>query len=410
MTYNERKVDSERGEALYHNRIDDPTEPMATFQIYERANIRTHNLSFHASFNPSEKDFSRMSEKEVVDFIKDWMGRMGYGNQPYIIYRHNDRDRIHYHVASIRVDENGRKIDSWRENKRSLEAMRSLSEKYGFDIGKAEKSETTKEAAASKVEQSGNKKQEEPKRQHPAPPHFDPSKGHVRQQVTDIVNCAALYHFTTTNQFALILQDLDVQMQMHPHGSGRVEMVFHGIDPETGKTCTVPMRERSLKVPSHSDIQARAESCRHSIHTRERSKVRSLATRYLEYSRTEGHYANLLRKKGITVHYNYDGDGRIAGATFIDHQTRSAFKASEVGLSAATIRARAEGEWRANEKGGEKEKNDAVSRTQAQERSAVREGARIDPDAVLGLLEGGRSRRAEDEEYMRKARSKGRHR
>jgi hypothetical protein len=38
------------------------------------------------------------------------MERMGYGEQPYIVFKHKDIDRQHLHIVSLRVDENGHKL------------------------------------------------------------------------------------------------------------------------------------------------------------------------------------------------------------------------------------------------------------------------------------------------------------
>ncbi|WP_289110539.1 relaxase/mobilization nuclease domain-containing protein, partial [uncultured Alistipes sp.] len=41
---------------------------------------------------------------------KEYMERMGYGDQPYIVFKHNDISREHLHLVSLRVDENGHKL------------------------------------------------------------------------------------------------------------------------------------------------------------------------------------------------------------------------------------------------------------------------------------------------------------
>ena len=98
LEYNERKVEAGKAEKVFLSKINDPNDPMATFDIYERANIKTKFTSFHVSFSPDKTD--RMTEEETINFIKDWMAAMGYADQPYIIYKHHDIDRAHYHLVS----------------------------------------------------------------------------------------------------------------------------------------------------------------------------------------------------------------------------------------------------------------------------------------------------------------------
>lgn len=55
---------------------------------------------------------------------------MGYGNQPYIIYRHEDIGRPHIHIVSLRIDEQGKKIKDYKEWQRSTAVCRELERKY----------------------------------------------------------------------------------------------------------------------------------------------------------------------------------------------------------------------------------------------------------------------------------------
>ena len=60
------------------------------------------------------------------------MERMGYGDQPYIVFKHKDISREHLHIVSLRVDENGHKLPHDFEARRSMEILRDLERKYGL--------------------------------------------------------------------------------------------------------------------------------------------------------------------------------------------------------------------------------------------------------------------------------------
>ena len=133
LKYNERKVAEGKASVISSQKIDNLRNPMANFQRYENGSLRTKNLSFHASVNPSITD--KMTDEQVKEFVKEYMQKMGYGDQPYILYKHTDTGRDHYHIVSVRVDENGRKIPDFRERKRSLQVLKELGPKYGFEVG-----------------------------------------------------------------------------------------------------------------------------------------------------------------------------------------------------------------------------------------------------------------------------------
>ena len=135
--YNQNKVEAGHAMVLYMANIDDPNDPLATLERYERASRRCQKPSFHMSINPSDTD--GMSDEQITEFVKELMAGMGYGDQPVILYKHLDIDRIHYHVVSVRVDKEGKKIKDSNEQRRCQALLKKLAAKYGFTIGNGQK-------------------------------------------------------------------------------------------------------------------------------------------------------------------------------------------------------------------------------------------------------------------------------
>ena len=307
LEYNERKVEAGKAEKVFLSKINDPNDPMATFDIYERANIKTKFTSFHVSFNPDKTD--RMTEEETINFIKDWMAAMGYADQPYIIYKHHDIDRAHYHLVSTRIKLDGHRIYNGREYIRSQKALQTLSEKYGFTIGHQAKE--TKEAKTT-INYT-----------------FDPTKGDITAQIKAIATEALKYHFTTKNQLKYIFEDYRVQLEFKPGKHGTTQLVFRGLGND-GRPCTNEITGEQLQLPSYADIVAQMHAAKQSIKKKEITRVDNLANFAATKARHISNFENILRKKGISVHYSLMSDGKIHGLTFIDHATHCAFKASEL--------------------------------------------------------------------------------
>ena len=71
---------------------------------YLEANRRTSNTVFHVSLNPSPED--KLTNEQLREIANEYMQKMGYGEQPYIVFKHKDIDRGHlmsYHYASMRT-------------------------------------------------------------------------------------------------------------------------------------------------------------------------------------------------------------------------------------------------------------------------------------------------------------------
>ena len=96
-------------------------------------NAKTKNFSFHMTVNPAEGEVvDEMDEANVLDYIDDMMKELGYAKQPYVVYRHHDIDRIHYHIVSSRVQPNGKVIRDCYDKSRTFNAQYRLARKYGF--------------------------------------------------------------------------------------------------------------------------------------------------------------------------------------------------------------------------------------------------------------------------------------
>lgn len=105
-------------------------QTMWAFENYLLANRNTEKPILHISLNPSLDD--RLTDGQFAELAKEYMQKMGYGDQPYIVYIHEDIDRRHIHIVSTCVNEKGEKIDDAYEWNRSMKACRELERKFGL--------------------------------------------------------------------------------------------------------------------------------------------------------------------------------------------------------------------------------------------------------------------------------------
>lgn len=139
IRYNEEKVNCGQAEVLFWHRMLAPFDTagrmshercMASFKPFLQANRRTTNTVFHVSLNPSPED--RLTDEQLGELAREYMERMGYGEQPYIVFKHGDIAREHLHIVSLRIDREGRKLPHDFEARRSVEITRDLEQKYGL--------------------------------------------------------------------------------------------------------------------------------------------------------------------------------------------------------------------------------------------------------------------------------------
>ena len=145
LLYNHEKVGKGTAEILSGNRIisnrlGGPSEDMRltllSFENYLLANRRTEKPVMHVSLSPSPED--RLTDEQLSELADKYMERIGYGDQPYIVYKHSDTHNVHLHIVSVCVDENGRRLNGSYEWRRSEAVCRELEQEYGLRNAEAE--------------------------------------------------------------------------------------------------------------------------------------------------------------------------------------------------------------------------------------------------------------------------------
>lgn len=138
LDYNEGKVMRGVASVVMVSGIpdDDPYSIYSTMERYEDnpgVYCSTKNFCLHLAINPDVDD--AIDEEGVKAYAKDLMEGIGFGGQPFVLYRHNDIEREHYHLVSVTVDERGKVIkDSYRAL-RLMKIQRALADKYNYTVG-----------------------------------------------------------------------------------------------------------------------------------------------------------------------------------------------------------------------------------------------------------------------------------
>jgi hypothetical protein len=131
LSYNQLKVDKESGQILFtHNMVEtidgqySIQKLLRSFEPYLAANNRTEKPVLHISLNPDPRE--QVTDEKLQVIAEDYMEQMGYGNQPFVVFKHTDIDRSHIHIVSVCIDEEGRKISDAFEKRRSVKISRAL--------------------------------------------------------------------------------------------------------------------------------------------------------------------------------------------------------------------------------------------------------------------------------------------
>ena len=311
LRYNKEKLDKDEAEVLFWQKMLEPFDKygrmdvdacMDSFRPYLEANRRTTSTVFHASLNPSPED--RLTDEQLREIAQEYMQKMGYGDQPYIVFKHKDIDREHLHVVSLRVDEQGRKLPHDFEARRSMEILRDLECKYGLQPSVKGQELTDRE---------GLRKVNYP-------------EGNVKQQISSVVrSCLRNYKCSSYGEFRTLLERFNVSVEERTGtiGGRNYAGIIYGALTDDGYGIGTPIKSSRIgKDVGYKALQKYYEKSKEKL--RENGaldQLRQTVKGAMSPHNTRDEFRQLLKADNIDAIFRINPAGRIYGVTFIDHNS-----------------------------------------------------------------------------------------
>ena len=317
LGYNFKKV--EKGEAsvllaaeLYQNKEGRYTmeEVFADMQALISKKCRTKKTMFHCSLNPHPDE--KLSDEQLVQIAKEYMEALGYGKQPYIVFKHNDISREHIHIVSLRVDCRGRKINDKFEKRRSKQITDALERKFGL-------------IPSSKV--SGKVETETPK--------VNIDRGNIKEQVASVIRMVLKhYKFCSLGELNAILNKYNLaveEVKTEFRGKKYDGLVYVPTDDKGGKIST-PINASDIgRGVGYTAVQNRIQKSKRAI----KPLIPTIRNKVLQTMRTSPNTEKELRQRleeqVLRVVIRKNDNGRIYGITFIDDEQGVALNGSRLG-------------------------------------------------------------------------------
>ncbi len=317
LGYNFKKV--EKGEAsvllaqgLYQNKEERYTmaEVFADMQALIPEKCRTKKTVFHCSLNPHPDE--KLSDETLSQIAKEYMEALGYGKQPYIVFKHNDITREHIHIVSLRVDSKGRKIDDCFEKRRSKQITDALERKFGL-------------IPSSKI---ADKVMNET-------PKIDTARGNIKEQVASTVRMVLKrYRFCSLGElnailskYNLVVEDVKTEFRGRKYDG----LVYVPTDDKNNKVST-PIHASDIgRGVGYTAVQNKVQKSKQAI----KLLIPTIRRKILGVMRTSPDTEEKLRQRleeqGLRVTIRKNESGRIFGITFIDDKEGIALNGSRLG-------------------------------------------------------------------------------
>ncbi len=318
LSYNQQKINSGEGKILCSNKVLWPTDAslalafcMRSFENHLPKDVKTEKPVIHISLNPHPEDI--LNDEQLSAIAMEYLKKMGYANQPFVVYKHEDIDRDHIHIVSLRVDEYGKKINDKFEFRRSKEITRGLEQKYGLQ-------------AADKQSRS----------QAPVLPKVDYQKGNLKKQIANLTKrLTDSYRFQSIGEYKTLLSLYNIGMEEVKgefDGKAYHGIVYFALDKKERKQGQ-PIK--ASLVGAHAGAEALKKRCSYNTQFLKKNNLteatRSTIKSALETSKNRDQFIRQLQKQGIDVVFRENKDDRIYGVTFVDHNQHTALNGSRYG-------------------------------------------------------------------------------
>ena len=317
LSYNFKKV--EKGEAnillaaeLYQNREGNYTmkDVLTDMKALIPETYRTKKMVFHCSLNPHPDE--KLSDETLTQIAKEYMEELGYGKQPYIVFKHNDIAREHIHIVSLRIDGEGKKINDKFEKRRSKQITDALERKYSL-------------IPSSKVTDREMKEVSK----------IDTTKGNIKEQVAEtLLSVLKHYEFCSLGELNAILSVYNLaveEVKTEFRGKKYDGLVYVPTD-DKGDKVSSPIHASDIgRGVGYTAVQNRMQKSKQNV----KPLIPSVRNKVLQTMRTspktEEELRQRLEEQSLRVFIRKNESGRIYGITFIDDKEGIALNGSRLG-------------------------------------------------------------------------------
>jgi hypothetical protein len=328
LNYNENKIRVGKAKLIATNGYTKSDSALSfqdkLFRLTDLAerNMRTKTNTVHLSLNFDVNE--QIASEKLLAIADDYMKRIGFEFQPYLVYEHFDAGHPHIHIVTTNIRSDGKRISLNNIGLLKSEPARKAIE---VEYGLVKASEKTKE-----LEQSADLTLK--------PILYGNSD--TKRSITNIVNeITKSYKYTSLPELNAVLNQYNMTADK---GTKESVMFKHGglhywVTDESGKKVGVPIKASSIyQKPTLKLLEGRFKLNEY-LRKPFREKLKAKIDKAKLSANSIEQFKNELKKAQVTVVIRQNAEGRIYGLSYIDLLDKLVFNGSDLGkgYSAAAV-------------------------------------------------------------------------
>jgi len=323
LHYNENKLSQKKAVLIHSANYGKDTELLGFTDKIRRLEklaalnqaTRVNSVHISLNFDPSEK----MPVDKLREIADAYMQKIGFGDQPYLVYQHHDAGHPHIHIVTTNIRKDGTRIKLHNIGRNQSEKARKEIEKE-FNLVKAQREQLKQAYELKPVNVQ--------KVQY--------GKSETKQAITNVLDAILpIYKYASLPELNAVLKQYNVRADRGSENSRTYQrggLVYRVLD-EKGKPVGTPIKASQIySKPTLKALQVRFEE---NLAAKQAHKQRVKNAIDLTLLKRPGtplpELIQVLQKEKIQVVLRQNADGIIYGMTYVDHQTKCVFNGSELG-------------------------------------------------------------------------------
>jgi len=331
--YNEHKVEEGKAECIWAENFLKTAvylsiqEKMHRFNSLVKLNegITYNTLHISLNFHPSEQ----FSKERLAEIAGVYMQKIGFGDQPFLVYQHNDTPHPHVHIVTTTIREDGTNITIHNiARDRSEPARKEIELAYNLVQAESRKKATQQEIKPLDALQ------------------LQYGKTETKRGINNVLDAVlSRYTFNSLEELNAILSLYHVRAFRGNPGSRTYNtggLLYQLLDTQ-GRPAGIPIKASSIySKPTLAYLKKEFEKHHEKplVHRKRIQNAIDLAIRAKPDNFDD--FARRLKSEQVYVVARMNKDGIIYGLTFVDTKNKAVFNGSDIGrnYSAAQILAK----------------------------------------------------------------------
>jgi hypothetical protein len=328
LLYNERKMELGRARLIHAGNFlqlpheMDFNDKFRRFEKLMRLNdvVKTKTIHISLNFHPSEKD--RLDAHLLAEISEEYMKKIGFEKQPFLVYEHHDAGHPHMHIVSTLIRPDGSRIHTHNIGTiQSREAAIELEKTYGL-------------ASGAKKERVRDNRHEFTKNQARVQ-KLQYGKTETRKSMAIVLNLVINeFKYTSLPELNAVLRQYNMKADRGPENGKMYRnrgLIYRALD-DNGNRIGVPVNASHIDGnPTLKNLEKKFLENELSRQPELRRLRNAIDWTLVKPQKTLGQFIQALEKEQVSAIMTRDKETRALRLTYIDYQTKSVIAASELG-------------------------------------------------------------------------------